>query len=138
MNNDLKGHWRGRIRWFLFLKNYIFLCEIKSYQKLYMNVIMIIYIKTRNMVWKVILGHIRSPCFKFKMKDIYKYVSIFYVQHVSEKNLWGFLGHTGWYFPKLFLNYKINCISTSFTKEISILSNITKKLQARHYLHNCF
>ena len=36
--------------------------------------------------------------------------------------------------PKLFLNSKISCISASFRKEISILSYIAKKLQARQYL----
>ena len=32
------------------------------------------------------------------------------------KNLKGFLGMTGWYFPKLFLNSKIICVSTSVKK----------------------
>ena len=34
--------------------------------------------------------------------------------------------HTGWYFSKLFINSKISCISTSFVKEIRILSHISK------------
>ena len=36
----------------------------------------------------------------------------------------------GWYGPNLFLNLKISCISTSFKKEISILSHIAKMLQS--------
>ena len=40
-------------------------------------------------------------------------------------------------FLKLFLNSKISCISRSFNKEISILSQIAKKLQARHHLQYC-
>ena len=48
----------------------------------------------------------------------------------------GFLGLTGWYFPKL--NSKISCLSTSFKKEISIPSNIAKKIMAREYLKHSF
>ena len=40
-------------------------------------------------------------------------------------------------FSKTILNPKISCISTSFKKEISILSHIPKKRQARQYLQNC-
>ena len=40
-----------------------------------------------------------------------------------------FLWKTGCYFPKLFLNSKISCISTPFKKEISILSVIAEKLR---------
>ena len=48
-----------------------------------------------------------------------------------------FLGKPGWYSPKLSGNSKISCISTSFEKEVSILSHIAKKLKARQYLQNC-
>ena len=48
----------------------------------------------------------------------------------------GFLGKTGQFFSKLFLNSKTSCISTSFKKRISILSHIGKKLQARQFLQN--
>ena len=59
------------------------------------------------------------------------------LQGVPKNALKGFLGHTGWYFPKPFLNYKISCISTSFKKGISILSHIAKMLKAHHYLQTC-
>ena len=42
--------------------------------------------------------------------------------------IYGFLRKTGLYFPKLFLNSKTSCISTSFKKN-SILSHMAKKLQ---------
>ena len=48
----------------------------------------------------------------------------------------GFLGKTGWYFPKIFLISKISCISTSFKKEIGFLSHIAKKLQAQQFSQN--
>ena len=44
-------------------------------------------------------------------------------------------GKTGWYFPILFLNSKIICISTSFKKEITILIHIAKNLQVFHILN---
>ena len=40
-------------------------------------------------------------------------------------------------FLKLFLNSKINCISTSFKKQMSILSHIEKKFQTRQFSLNC-
>ena len=47
------------------------------------------------------------------------------------------LGKTSWYFPKLCLNSKNICISTSFKKEINMLSNIAKKFQAQKFSQNC-
>ena len=40
-------------------------------------------------------------------------------------------------FSKTVFDYIISCISTSFKKEISILSHIVQKLQVRQYLQNC-
>ena len=52
------------------------------------------------------------------------------LQGVPKNDLYGFLRHTGCYFPKLFLNSKISCISTSLKKEIGIPSLREKKFQA--------
>ena len=49
-----------------------------------------------------------------------------------------FLGKTGQFFSKLFLNYKIYCISTSFKRRICILSHIGKKLQAGQFFTKVF
>ena len=54
----------------------------------------------------------------------------------GKKKCLGFLGKTGQFLPKLISNSKINCISTSFEKRISILSHIAKKLQAHQFLQN--
>ena len=54
----------------------------------------------------------------------------------GKKKCLGFLGKTGQFLPKLISNSKINCISTSFEKRISILSHIAKKLQAHQFLKN--
>ena len=43
----------------------------------------------------------------------------------------------GQFFPKLLLKYKISFISTSFQKEIWILTHIAKKLQAHQFLPYC-
>ena len=57
------------------------------------------------------------------------------IQHVPKKlRIFGWIGR---YFLKLTLNSKISCISTSFEKEIRVLSHIAKKLQDRQYLQNC-
>ena len=45
-----------------------------------------------------------------------------------KKNLKEILGRNGWYFPKLFWNPKISCISTSFKNEIRNLSHIAKQV----------
>ena len=47
------------------------------------------------------------------------------IQHFSKKNILD---------DKEKINSKLGCIFTSFKKEISILSHIAQKLQARHYL----
>ena len=64
------------------------------------------------------------------ISEVHIFITIEYIQHVPKKTLRG----TGWYFPKLLLNLKNSCISTALKKEISILSSIAKKLQARHFL----
>ena len=43
----------------------------------------------------------------------------------------GFLAKAVRFFPKPFLNSKINCIYGSFKKKISFLRHTAKKLQAR-------
>ena len=53
-----------------------------------------------------------------------------------KKNLQELYGKIEWYFPKLFWNSIISCISKSFKKEISILSQIAKP-QAKKISQNC-
>ena len=54
----------------------------------------------------------------------------FHIQGVSKKNLYSFLERAESYFPKPFLNSKLQPISMSFKKKISILNRIVKKLKA--------
>ena len=60
------------------------------------------------------------------LNQVDSYICILY--SISQKYI---LGKNGQYFPKLFLNSIIICISTS------LKSHVTKKLQARQYLQNC-
>ena len=38
------------------------------------------------------------------------------IGYPKENALSTILGHTGWYFPKLILNHKISCLTTSIKK----------------------
>ena len=57
------------------------------------------------------------------------------VQKTLYKKFWERLDNI---FQNCFLNFQISCISTPFKEEISILSHIAKKLQARTFLQNYF
>ena len=65
-----------------------------------------------NCVWTLIVikvsGYLSDiVTVKPEISCFYSYTIVLYLEY---------LGHTGWYFPKQFLNSKISCVSTSLKK----------------------
>ena len=77
---------------------------------------------------------LKNLCKEFLIIYYYYFTSPYFI-NLSQKNLQGFLGKTGWYFPELFLNSIISYICTSFKKVIQQISYRPGNFHKSSYLN---